>query len=68
MQVMRHTMDFGRAHKLSVIVLEIKIVDLNKQTIHEKYKRKSKKGSASGLETHHHGVVMRLPLGDIALG
>ena len=68
MQVMRHTIDFGRAHKLSVIVLEIKIVDLNEQTIHEKHKRKSKTGSVSGLETHHHGVVMRLPLGDIALG
>ena len=44
MQVMRHTMEFGRAHKLSVIALETKIVDLNKQTIHEKHKRKSKKG------------------------
>ena len=68
MQVMRHTMDFGRAHKLSVIVSEIKIFNLNKQTIHEKHKRKRTKGSASGLETHHHGVVMCLPLGDIALG
>ena len=68
MQVMQLAMDSGRVHKLSVVVFEIKIVDLNKQMIHDKHKRETKKGSASGLEMHHHRMVMRLPLSDIALG